>query len=191
VNGLDTGSWAYSTWYYIHHVYNPTTLADGLIFSLSVTAPTLPSGYTLWARIGSFRTPSATNYYPLGFTQFGRTVQYRVAAGSNITAPLTMASGTSITVWTAVSTTSFVPITASKIRLQMMISNQANGAQLSVAPNSAYTLENAPLMFQNSSIYKSEISLVGDMILESNNVYWGGNGYSTVFLYCLGWEENL
>ena len=40
VNGLDTGSEAASTWYYIWVIYNGTTVAG--LLSTSATAPTMP-----------------------------------------------------------------------------------------------------------------------------------------------------
>lgn len=44
--GLDTGSKANSTWYYVYAIYNPTSGVSDAIFSANATTPTLPSGYT-------------------------------------------------------------------------------------------------------------------------------------------------
>ncbi|WP_163150871.1 hypothetical protein [Bradyrhizobium uaiense] len=49
---LDTGA-AAAGFYHIHLIKNPTTSAVDVLASLSATAPTLPSGYTLFRRIGS------------------------------------------------------------------------------------------------------------------------------------------
>ena len=46
LNGLDTGSIASNTWYYIYAILNPTTLATGYLASTSASSPTLPSGFT-------------------------------------------------------------------------------------------------------------------------------------------------
>jgi hypothetical protein len=46
LNGLDAGSIASNTWYYIYAILNPTTLATGYLASTSSTSPTLPSGFT-------------------------------------------------------------------------------------------------------------------------------------------------
>jgi len=54
VNGLDTGSMATNTWYYVWLIYNGSNVA-GLI-SLSHTSPTLPSGYTHKALLGAVKT---------------------------------------------------------------------------------------------------------------------------------------
>ena len=51
---LDTGTIA-AGWYHCHLIKNPTTGAVDVLISLSATSPTLPSGYTLFRRIGSLR----------------------------------------------------------------------------------------------------------------------------------------
>lgn len=55
--GLDTGSVAAGNWYYVYVIYNESTVAS--LISLSSTAPTLPSGYTKFARVGAARVPAA------------------------------------------------------------------------------------------------------------------------------------
>lgn len=56
LGGLDTGTIAANTFYYLFAIYNPTTEASDVLFSLSETSPTLPSGYTKKRLIGGFRT---------------------------------------------------------------------------------------------------------------------------------------
>lgn len=58
-NGLDTGSEASGTWYYVWLIYNGTTVAG--LFSTSATAPTLPSGYTFKALIGQCYNNGSSN----------------------------------------------------------------------------------------------------------------------------------
>jgi len=60
--GLDTGTVATTTWYYLWIIYNPTTAITKGLFSLSNTAPTLPSGYTYYARVGAIYTTTATAF---------------------------------------------------------------------------------------------------------------------------------
>lgn len=57
--GRDTGAIADGTWH-IYVIRNPTTLVVDVLFSLSVTAPTMPSGYTQKRRIGSIVRRTAT-----------------------------------------------------------------------------------------------------------------------------------
>ncbi|MBW4460430.1 MAG: hypothetical protein KME47_09345 [Nodosilinea sp. WJT8-NPBG4] len=52
VGGLDTGNIANTT-YHCYAIFNPATSANDFIFSISATAPTLPSGYTHYRRVGS------------------------------------------------------------------------------------------------------------------------------------------
>lgn len=60
-NGLDTGSEAASTNYYLWVIYNPTTTTTAGIISLSKTAPTMPSGYTYKALVGEFFNDSGSD----------------------------------------------------------------------------------------------------------------------------------
>jgi hypothetical protein len=54
-NGLDAGSLANSTWYHAYAI-GKTDGTTSLLASTSASSPTMPSGYTLKRRIGSFKT---------------------------------------------------------------------------------------------------------------------------------------
>lgn len=69
--GLDTGSQANSTWYYIFVIYNPTTGGSTLLLSVSSHSPTMPSGYTKKRRVGAVRNNSSGN-----FVRFRQTDSY-------------------------------------------------------------------------------------------------------------------
>lgn len=71
--GLDTGSEAANTWYYIWLIWRPDTGAVSAIFSASYTTPTLPSGYTKKRLIGTVYNDSSSNF--VLFTQRDRSVQ--------------------------------------------------------------------------------------------------------------------
>lgn len=64
--GLDTGTFPTGT-YHVFAIKNPTTGAVDALFSLSPTAPTLPTGYTAFRRIGSFMRAGSNR----AFQQFG------------------------------------------------------------------------------------------------------------------------
>lgn len=67
--GLDTGSKANSTWYYVYAIHNPTSGVSDAIFSANATTPTLPNGYTKQSKaLFSFKTSSVGNI--LGGTWF-------------------------------------------------------------------------------------------------------------------------
>lgn len=61
-NGLDTGSEASNTWYFIWVIYNPTTDTEAALLSLSNTNPTMPSGYTKKRLVGEIKNDSAGDF---------------------------------------------------------------------------------------------------------------------------------
>jgi len=73
-NGLDTGSKTTNTWYAIHVITNDTSSVVAALLSLSATAPTLPSGYTRFRRVGWVRNNSSNvfNY----FLSVGEVIMY-------------------------------------------------------------------------------------------------------------------
>jgi len=73
-NGLDTGSEASSTWYYIYMIYNPTTNTVAGLFSVSQSSPTMPSGYTKKRLVGCVRNDGSSNF--LAFAQNNQRVTY-------------------------------------------------------------------------------------------------------------------
>ena len=60
-NGLDSGARANSTLYHIFQIVKNSDNTSDILYSLSRTSPTIPSGYTLVAWIGSFRTNASGN----------------------------------------------------------------------------------------------------------------------------------
>lgn len=67
--GLDTGSKNSGTWYHCYAIFNPTTLVSDAIFSTNALAPTLPTGFTKYIRLGAIKTNGSSNI--LAFTQVG------------------------------------------------------------------------------------------------------------------------
>ena len=68
-NKLDTGAVANSTWYHVYAIRKDADGSGDWLFSLSASAPTMPSGYTYFRRIGAIRTDGTGNI--LAFTQDG------------------------------------------------------------------------------------------------------------------------
>jgi len=68
-NGLDTGARAANTWYHVFLLRKDADGSGDVLFSTSVSSPTLPSGYSNFRRIGSVRTDGSTNL--LAFVQTG------------------------------------------------------------------------------------------------------------------------
>lgn len=68
-NGLDTGSPAASTWYYVYVISQVGGANVDVLFSLSASTPTLPATYTVKRLIGAIKTDASTHI--LAFTQRG------------------------------------------------------------------------------------------------------------------------
>jgi hypothetical protein len=71
--GLDTGSIANNTWYHFHLIAKTDGTAD-VLFSLSPSSPTLPSGYSYSRRIGSGKTNGSAQW--VKFIQDGDVFQW-------------------------------------------------------------------------------------------------------------------
>lgn len=102
-NGLDTGTEANSTWYYVHVIYNGTTAA--LLFSTSATAPTMPGGYTHAALATAVFNDGSGNFRVT--RSFGRKV---------FQADVEALNGAGVVAWTALSLTTCVPAIAVHVR---------------------------------------------------------------------------
>lgn len=73
--GLDTGTVAADTFYYLFAIYNPTTQTSDALFSASKTSPTLPSEYTKKKYVGCVLTNGSANL--VGFRQVGAFFYYK------------------------------------------------------------------------------------------------------------------
>ena len=80
VNGLDTGSEASDTWYYIWLIYNGSTAAG--LLSTSSISPTMPSGYTKKRLVGAVRNDGSGNFH--AFLQYEKDVKYQYDNGYSI-----------------------------------------------------------------------------------------------------------
>lgn len=193
VNGLDAGTSAISSWYYVWVIWNGTTTA-GLI-SLSSTAPTMPAGYTYKARVSEFRTDATANKYPLNYIQADKNFTW--VLGTNLPNNPVLISGTSGSIagspagWTAVSVSSAVPPTAYAIHTFLGSTSGSDGTAIA-APNALYGgvggNPTPPLAVSAGATQPGCIA--ARIMLESTNVYYACNGAAFVFK-CTGWESNL
>ena len=188
-NGLDTGTSVASTWYSVWVIWNGSTAAG--LLSLSATAPTMPAGYTHKARVGWIRTDGTANKYPLGMTQAGNIVRYKISPGTNVTATPVMASGVAGSAtggtYVAVGTSTFIPPTAQIISITMVSGGGSAAAAQSLGFGPTNTSANPPPI--NSASSGNNASM-GSLILESSNIYWAADT-SGGRLLCTGWEDNL
>lgn len=97
VGALDVGTIAASTWYHVYLIKRPDTGVVDVLISLSATAPTMPTNYALWRRIGSMKTNGSSQW--IAFIQDGDTFQWYtsiadVAASNPGTAAVTRTMNT-------------------------------------------------------------------------------------------------
>lgn len=199
VSGMVGGATVASTFYAVYLHYNPTTAAMVLTGDLNFTSPSAApaAGFTHWARIGSFRTDSTANKYPLRVSQEDNYTTYIPLAGTNVAAALIMVSGAMGSVnatptWGAVPIGAFVPTTASKIRIFV---NSYAGPVI-VAPNPSYSglsiasVRGAPIMLSTPEGFTANQAVMGEFVIESPNLYYActnANGG----LMCMGYEDRL
>lgn len=79
-NGLDSGTVANSTDYWVYAIYNRTSGVIAVLASTGVTAPNaLPAGFTYYKKIGLLRTNASANVSS-GYSQVGDIVQFAADA---------------------------------------------------------------------------------------------------------------
>ena len=104
--GLDTGSIANSTWYHFYLIAKADGTTD-VTFSTNATTPSLPSGYTLYRRIGSGKTNGSAQW--ILFKQNGDRFKWDVGVNdvaaavnpgtSAVTRTLTVPTGIVVDAW--------------------------------------------------------------------------------------------
>lgn len=202
-NGLDSGSVAQATWYYLYVIYNGSTIAG--LASTSSTSPTLPAGYTYFARVGAISTgASSTNLTRI--LQFGNRAQYVVTATTqtpNLPVAATATTNTgdlSIPTWVSVAIGAFVPPTAGTLIGSLMVNINANHiAAAMVAPNNSYggilSGTNPPPVALAPAQFTSQQSnlMPFSFILESSNIYWANSagGTAVIAIFVQGWTDNI
>lgn len=119
--GLDTGSEAASTWYYVWAIYNPGTDTDAAMLSLSSTSPTMPSGYTKKRRVGAVRNDGSSNFLQYE-TVSGTGKQRRIRYEERIN---TLVAGTTVT-FQDVSLAAAIPPTSRLVWAVISCYNEVN-----------------------------------------------------------------
>lgn len=106
LNGLDTGTVAASKVYAVYLVADPVTQqATGAVFSLSLTGPLMPFGYSAYALIGFVVTDSSSDIL-VGSWTGGNDTRRTFVYDAPIATAVTAGNATS---YTAVSLAAFVP----------------------------------------------------------------------------------
>jgi hypothetical protein len=176
-NGLDTGSEANSTWYYLWVIYNGTTVA-GLLSTNSTTPDvTFDTSYTYKALIGAVYNGSGGDF--VAFHQIDNKVACLFQA--------VLGNGSSTT-WASVDLSSFLPSTAKLARMQYNADSPSTsvwGAEF--ASNSSGTLDRSVIMGRSDNLPGGSPF---DLILAvASTMYYKETGAAgTVDIAIRGWE---
>jgi hypothetical protein len=190
-NGLSTGVLAIDTWYAVFAGWDGAANCGWI--DPSDTAPTVPAGVTHYARVGWIRTDGTANKYPLAFNQVGSSVQYVVAAGSNVPNYPIMASGilgdATVPTRTAVPWAAFLPPSA--VRGRFVAVNGGGVGGITLCPNNNFGVisspTNPPPLISYPTGYGAQAA---DWVLESANIYYTGTVASNA-VQAIGWEDSL
>lgn len=177
--GLDTGVIAENAWYYIHVVYNPTSKTYAGLLSLSATAPSLPAGYTQWARVGaayslasSFRSSSKNGRYVLW------------GVGSTMT-PVVLVSNSYSTTLVSFSTLPAQPPVSKKLSTRLILPSGSSGwAELDLDPG-----RQMPVIYINQ-VEQAFCAVIP--ILVTNTLYYITSGDSAkIYISAYGYEDSI
>lgn len=121
--GLDTGAIANSTWYHFWLIMRTDTGVVDVLISLSATAPTMPTNYTLKRRIGSGKTDGSAQW--TAFIQDGDLFRWLArVADVAATNPGTAAVSRTLTVPTGVNVIAWVTL------VHVLLTNTSQGFSL-------------------------------------------------------------
>lgn len=203
VNRLDAGSIATSKWYNMFAIYNGTTV--GTLASLSATAPTLPAGYTYFARIGAVTTSTSVAQL-MGTWQYGNVGFYVVGLAqttNNLPVIASGATGTvsvtdpSLTATTVRGNGFYVPPTAYSISVLSWNSWRGGaGGGTQAAPSASYTgAGKGPTASPNGTLspivnnFGVNAGENATFFLESDSIYFAGSAGSAVQIQ--SWVDNI
>jgi len=108
-NGLDTGSEANSTWYYLYAIYDPTGDNTAGLLSVSATSPTLPGDYTKKRLVAAVRNDGGGDFILFKAVSYGYMMENCFEEQVTIKDNSFTAS-----VWTSLSITAYFPSSITK-----------------------------------------------------------------------------
>jgi hypothetical protein len=190
VNGLDTGTKAANTWYYLYVISDSSGInATSGIFSSNSTIPTLPSGYDKFRRIGSVRNGAENNI--IRFTMQGNTERTTHYDASFLTTNV-LQSGSSTT-FVTLGLSSFVSL-FSVISLLSLTWQPASGGNefCYLRPNGSSSDTNLKRMSIPSLIGTATINTSGMYEMETNEsqqIQYRVTGSSNINISVIGYKE--
>ncbi len=180
--GLDTGTVAADTTYYMFAIWNPTTSTADFLYSTSLSSPILPSGYTKKKRIASLLTDGAANIRNGSYTFFGGGYTFRYISR------ITEFSGT----WASTSTQGIVAPPNSFVILDVQ-SNSNSTTNINFyslyETGSGFALRNDWNSGGWSGGYNNKTFDI--QVDNSSNIGISGSRGGTGIIYNMGWIEYL
>lgn len=164
INGLDTGTIAASTLYYIYIISDSastdgTTNPAGAVISISATTPTLPAGYDSYALNGYWFTDGSSHFvlgYVTASTGGSHTFYYD--------APVSVLSGGSSATAAAVSlATAVPPVAYTPVWMSVSFTPATGGDSVSFRP----TGSSATASYTVSSVVAAKAQLVTQRLLSN------------------------
>lgn len=176
INGLDTGTFAASSKYYVYAVGDSTqyNLPGGLI-SLSITSPQLPAGYDMFRRVGMIITDGSAHIYKFFQTGDGieRTMWYDVGiqaidttSATYVTADITNYMPALIT--NAIFDALVTPTAAGNIASVKPTVSAASGGYATLSGSVAGVTQEAQLMCPVSvlnDVVSVDVKVIGHIVL--------------------------
>lgn len=188
-DGLDASSRVADTWYNFFFIYNPTTDDWATLASLSATAPTLPSGYTYFVRVGAMRTDGSGNFYRS--RQRGNKVQYNGSTGPR---QVTTTAAASVA---ALSLANFVPPTATGARVSTYSSSVQNSGQL-IALGSVifFSIATAQVSYQGNlggsiSTSTNAMTIAADIVFDAAVEVYRQETATGIDIRVHGWTDKV
>jgi len=127
-DGLDTGSEAASTLYHVFVIGDTAEVnATASLLSLSPTAPTMPSGYDVFRRVGTIFNNASSNIE--NYTQYGNQSE-RLTIYEGAITPFSVLSGGSATSYTDVDCSAVIPATSRKVRMKFQYDSDGTANRL-------------------------------------------------------------
>ena len=169
------------TWVYFFIIYNPTSADVSSLSSESATAPTLPTGYTFYAKVGAVYHTTAGGLRRA--VQIDNEVFIDSTSGQIFTALAPGGAGT----WESVSIAGAVPPTAKVVSGMMGTASGSGSKSFGVASDSTgYT---ADYMCATAGIYGFKWKLP---VVTSQTIWWEGSTTDAIyFLVIKSYQDDL
>jgi hypothetical protein len=181
---LDTGSIANSTWYHVYLIKRTDTGVVDILVSLSASAPTMPTNYTLFRRIGSMRTNGSAQW--IKFVQLGDEFLWAVPTSDiNVSNLGTVATLYTLTVPTGVQVNALVRMngTNATVGTAILFNSPDEDVSAAAAPNGNYNI----LVFQSGTANTTTLNLRTNTSAQLRGV--ANVASTTVQASTYGWTE--